>query len=122
MDCRFLDDMVVIEDKNERFFGDLINQAIENLFSCGCLGSFQNRLSNLTYFRVNLLPGSNKIIKKTSRIIIIRIEGEPGEWLVLLPQDIWIGLEVPGIEEMSAGLSPRDWAAQVVEGARALGV
>lgn len=44
------------------------------------------------------------------------------EWVALLPQDIWIGLEVPGIEEMIAGLSPKEWAARVVEGARALGI
>ncbi|MCX7863669.1 MAG: sugar phosphate isomerase/epimerase [Novosphingobium sp.] len=44
------------------------------------------------------------------------------DWLALLPGGIWIGLEVPGIEEMIAGTSPRDWAARVVAGARALGV
>ena len=44
------------------------------------------------------------------------------EWLALLPAGIWIGLEVPGIEEMIAGASPRDWAARVVAGARGLGV
>jgi len=43
------------------------------------------------------------------------------EWVAGLPTDIWIGLEVPGIEELIAGTSPRDWAARVVAGARALG-
>ncbi len=44
------------------------------------------------------------------------------EWVAALPAGAWIGLEVPGIEELIAGLSPRDWAARVVAGARALGV
>jgi len=53
----------------------------------------------------------------------VPLEGELPlrEWLVARPGDIWIGLEVPGIEELIAGLSPRDWAARVVAGARALG-
>jgi sugar phosphate isomerase/epimerase len=44
------------------------------------------------------------------------------EWIAALPGDIWIGLEVPGIEELISGVSPRDWAARVVAGARKLGV
>jgi len=43
------------------------------------------------------------------------------EWVAALPGDIWIGLEVPGIEELISGTSPHDWAARVVAGARALG-
>ena len=43
------------------------------------------------------------------------------QWVAALPADIWIGLEVPAIEELIAGTSPRDWAARVVAGARALG-
>jgi sugar phosphate isomerase/epimerase len=43
------------------------------------------------------------------------------EWIAALPADLPIGLEVPMIAELQAGLSPRDHAARVVAAARALG-
>lgn len=55
-----------------------------------------------------------------------RVPGE-GElplraWLSALPENIWIGLEVPTIDDLRSGLGPRDHAARVVAAARDLGV
>jgi len=43
------------------------------------------------------------------------------EWIAALPADLEIGLEVPMIDELQAGLSPRDHAARVITAARELG-
>ncbi|MCB2059428.1 MAG: TIM barrel protein [Novosphingobium sp.] len=43
------------------------------------------------------------------------------EWLAALPLDCEIGLEVPMIERLRSGMSPREHAAEVVAAARALG-
>jgi sugar phosphate isomerase/epimerase len=43
------------------------------------------------------------------------------EWIAALPADLEIGLEVPIIADLQAGMSPRDHAARVVAAARALG-
>lgn len=43
------------------------------------------------------------------------------EWIAALPADIEIGLEVPMIAELQAGISIRDHAARVVAAARKLG-
>jgi sugar phosphate isomerase/epimerase len=42
-------------------------------------------------------------------------------WLAALPADLEIGLEVPMIADLQAGMSPHDHAARVVAAARALG-
>jgi sugar phosphate isomerase/epimerase len=42
-------------------------------------------------------------------------------WLAALPPEIGIGIEVPIITDLLAGVSPRDHAARVVAAARALG-
>lgn len=44
------------------------------------------------------------------------------DWVAALPGDLEIGLEVPIIADLRAGLSPRDHAARLVAAARALGV
>jgi sugar phosphate isomerase/epimerase len=43
------------------------------------------------------------------------------EWIAALPRDLEIGLEVPMIAELQAGVSPRDHAARVIAAARELG-
>jgi sugar phosphate isomerase/epimerase len=43
------------------------------------------------------------------------------EWIAALPADLEIGLEVPMIADLQAGVSARDHAARVVAAARALG-
>ena len=43
------------------------------------------------------------------------------EWIAALPMDLEIGIEVPMIAQLEAGLSPRDHAALVVAAARKLG-
>jgi sugar phosphate isomerase/epimerase len=43
------------------------------------------------------------------------------EWIAALPKDLEIGLEVPMIADLQAGVSPRDHAARVVAAARELG-
>ena len=43
------------------------------------------------------------------------------EWIAALPADLEIGLEVPMIAELQAGVSVRDHAARVVAAARDLG-
>jgi sugar phosphate isomerase/epimerase len=43
------------------------------------------------------------------------------EWIAALPLDLEIGVEVPMIAELQAGVSPRDHAARVVAAARRLG-
>jgi sugar phosphate isomerase/epimerase len=43
-------------------------------------------------------------------------------WVAALPAGLEIGLEVPILADLMAGLSPRDHAARVVAAARALGV
>ena len=43
------------------------------------------------------------------------------EWIAALPMDLEIGIEVPMIAQLQAGLSPRDHAALVVAAARRLG-
>lgn len=44
------------------------------------------------------------------------------EWVAALPEDIEIGVEVPIIADLQAGMTPRDHAARVVSAARALGI
>ena len=43
------------------------------------------------------------------------------DWVAALPTDLPIGIEVPMVEAMLAGLSPEDHVANVVRAARALG-
>lgn len=43
------------------------------------------------------------------------------EWIAALPADLEIGLEVPMIAELQAGVSVHDHAARVVGAARKLG-
>jgi sugar phosphate isomerase/epimerase len=43
------------------------------------------------------------------------------EWIAALPMDLEIGVEVPMIAELQAGVSPRDHAARVIAAARKLG-
>jgi sugar phosphate isomerase/epimerase len=43
------------------------------------------------------------------------------EWIVALPPDVGIGIEVPIIADLLSGMSPHDHAARVVAAARALG-
>jgi sugar phosphate isomerase/epimerase len=43
------------------------------------------------------------------------------QWVAALPLDLEIGVEVPMIAQLQAGVSPRDHAARVVAAARALG-
>jgi sugar phosphate isomerase/epimerase len=43
------------------------------------------------------------------------------EWIAALPMGLEIGVEVPMIAQLQAGVSPRDHAAQVVAAARKLG-
>jgi sugar phosphate isomerase/epimerase len=43
------------------------------------------------------------------------------EWIAALPMDLEIGVEVPMIAELQAGVSARDHAARVVAAARKLG-
>jgi sugar phosphate isomerase/epimerase len=43
------------------------------------------------------------------------------EWIAALPTNVEIGLEVPMIAELQAGVSPRDHARRVVAAARKLG-
>lgn len=43
------------------------------------------------------------------------------EWVAALPADCGIGLEVPRLDVLRSGVSPRDHAARVVAAARALG-
>ncbi|MDG2003320.1 MAG: TIM barrel protein [Novosphingobium sp.] len=73
---------------------------------------------------VPVAPQHEEYIQEAMFARMVPGEGELPlrEWVAGLSTDIWIGLEVPGIEELIAGLSPRDWAARVVAGARALGV
>lgn len=43
------------------------------------------------------------------------------DWIAALPDDLPIGIEVPRLADMAAGLDPRDHIANVVKAARALG-
>ncbi|MFM5931860.1 MAG: sugar phosphate isomerase/epimerase family protein [Novosphingobium sp.] len=43
------------------------------------------------------------------------------DWIAALPADLPIGIEVPRLADMAAGLNPRDHLANVVKAARALG-
>ena len=43
------------------------------------------------------------------------------EWIAALPADLPMGIEVPRVDDLMAGLSPRDHVAQVVKAARELG-
>ena len=43
------------------------------------------------------------------------------EWIAALPADVEIGLEVPRIEDLQRGMSPRDHAARCIAAARKLG-
>ena len=43
------------------------------------------------------------------------------EWIAALPEDVEIGLEVPRIDDLKAGISPYDHAARAVAAARELG-
>jgi len=43
------------------------------------------------------------------------------EWVAALPPDCEIGLEVPRLDDLRSGMSPRDHAARVVKAARELG-
>lgn len=43
------------------------------------------------------------------------------EWIAALPPDVEIGLEVPRIDDLKAGVRPHDHAARVVAAARELG-
>jgi sugar phosphate isomerase/epimerase len=43
------------------------------------------------------------------------------EWIAALPGDCEIGLEVPRLDDLRSGMSPRDHAARVVKAARELG-
>lgn len=72
---------------------------------------------------VPVAPQRDSYIEEAMFARMVPGEGELPlrEWIAGLPADIWIGLEVPGIEELIAGTSPRDWAARVVAGARELG-
>ncbi len=43
------------------------------------------------------------------------------EWIAALPADVEIGIEVPRIDDLKAGISPHDHAARAVAAARKLG-
>ena len=43
------------------------------------------------------------------------------EWVAALPESCGIGLEVPRLDDLRSGMTPRDHAARVVSAARALG-
>jgi sugar phosphate isomerase/epimerase len=72
---------------------------------------------------VPVAPQHDEYIQEAMFARMVPGEGELPlrELVAALSGDIWIGLEVPDIEELIAGLSPRDWAARVVAGARGLG-
>ena len=90
VDGRRLDDMIVVQDEDERLrgFGDVVDQAGEQRFKRGLLGGLQYRLGCLTKGWVDSLERGKQVSQEPCRIVVTVIEGEPGSRPVHLTKPV----------------------------------
>jgi hypothetical protein len=77
-----MDQVVIVEDEDEwsRRGGDVVDQAREERLWRGRLGSLQHSLGGLADFGINPLQGCHEIGEEARRVVVVFVEGEPGDW------------------------------------------